>query len=48
MFPIMLYNLPSGLFIYWLINNIWQSVHQLIANRLAAKRSGGQSATAKA
>jgi YidC/Oxa1 family membrane protein insertase len=32
-FPIMLYTFPSGLFIYWLINNVWQSIHQLVANR---------------
>jgi len=45
MFPVMLYNFPSGLFIYWLINNVWQSVHQLIANRLIRKPTGGEAAT---
>jgi YidC/Oxa1 family membrane protein insertase len=48
MFPIMLYNFPSGLFIYWLINNVWQSVHQLIANRIIRKEPTGQAAAAKA
>jgi len=42
----MLYNLPSGLFIYWLINNVWQSAHQLIANRIIARPSEGQPAAA--
>jgi YidC/Oxa1 family membrane protein insertase len=46
MFPVMLYNLPSGLFIYWLINNVWQSVHQLIANRIIARPPEGQPAAA--
>jgi len=48
MFPVMLYNFPSGLFLYWLINNIWQSVHQLIANRSIAKPPQSGVATAKA
>lgn len=47
-FPILLYNFPSGLFIYWLINNVWQSIHQLIANRLVRKPPEGQAVTAKA
>jgi YidC/Oxa1 family membrane protein insertase len=48
MFPVMLYNFPSGLFIYWLINNVWQSVHQLIANRSVAKPPESGVAVAKA
>lgn len=47
LFPIMMYNFPSGLFVYWLINNVWQSIHQLIANRGAAKPSGAEPAAAK-
>jgi len=47
LFPVMLYNFPSGLFIYWLINNVWQSVHQLIANR-SVKPAGGEAAAARA
>ncbi len=46
MFPVMLYNFPSGLFIYWLINNVWQSAHQLIANRIIKKPPEGQAAPA--
>lgn len=47
-FPVLLYNFPSGLFIYWLINNVWQSTHQLIANRIVRKAPEGKAATAKA
>ena len=36
-FTFILYNLPSGLVLYWLVSNIWQSVHQLIANKLVKK-----------
>ncbi len=36
-FTFILYNLPSGLVLYWLVSNIWQSVHQLIANKLIKK-----------
>ncbi|KPL11194.1 hypothetical protein AMJ85_04255 [candidate division BRC1 bacterium SM23_51] len=47
-FPVLLYNFPSGLFIYWLINNVWQSTHQLIANRIVRKKPEGKAAAAKA
>jgi len=43
-FPVLLYNFPSGLFIYWLINNVWQTVHQLIANRGLRSPSGSEAA----
>ena len=36
-FTFILYNLPSGLVLYWLVSNIWQGVHQLIANKLVKK-----------
>lgn len=48
MFPVMLYTFPSGLFIYWLINNVWQTFHQLIANRIIARPPEGGAAVAKA
>lgn len=47
-FPFLLYNFPSGLFIYWLINNVWQSVHQLIAKRIVKKPTEDAAASAKA
>ena len=31
--PIMLYTLPSGLFIYWIVSNFWQFVHQIYAKK---------------
>jgi YidC/Oxa1 family membrane protein insertase len=48
MFPVLLYNFPSGLFIYWLINNVWQSVHQLIANRIVRKEPEAKAAAVEA
>lgn len=48
LFPVMLYNFPSGLFIYWLINNIWQTTHQMIISRGTAKPPAGGAAGAKA
>jgi YidC/Oxa1 family membrane protein insertase len=48
MFPVMFYNLPSGLFLYWLINNVWQTTHQIITNRSIAKPPESGAAVAKA
>jgi YidC/Oxa1 family membrane protein insertase len=31
---VILYNLPAGLVLYWLLSNIWQTVHQLLANEI--------------
>jgi YidC/Oxa1 family membrane protein insertase len=36
-FTFILYNLPSGLVLYWLVSNMWQTAHQLIANKLIKK-----------
>ena len=31
--PFMLYNLPSGLFVYWIVSNFWQFAHQIYAKK---------------
>jgi len=36
-FTFILYSFPSGLTLYWLIQNIWQFAHQLITNKLIKK-----------
>lgn len=47
MFPVLLYNFPSGLFLYWLINNVWQSTHQIITKRGLSKSPEKQATTTK-
>ncbi|MBN1515596.1 membrane protein insertase YidC [Candidatus Sumerlaeota bacterium] len=32
-FPVLLYTMPSGLMLYWLVSNIWQFGHQIYAKR---------------
>ena len=34
---VILYNFSSGLILYWLVSNVWQSAHQIIAKRMIAK-----------
>ncbi len=36
-FIFILYSFPSGLILYWFIQNIWQFTHQLITNKLIKK-----------
>lgn len=38
MFFFVLYNAPSGLFIYWIISNIFQMGQQIIINKMMAKK----------
>ncbi|GAB4320319.1 MAG: hypothetical protein Kow0059_14610 [Candidatus Sumerlaeia bacterium] len=33
-FTVLLYNLPSGLVLYWTVSNVFQIFHQLITNRI--------------
>lgn len=42
-FTFILYNLPSGLVLYWLVSNLWQTAHQLVANKLIKKEQAGAS-----
>ncbi len=34
---VMLYNLSSGLFLYWITGNIWQAIHQYVTTRILKK-----------
>lgn len=36
-FMFILYSFPSGLILYWFIQNLWQFIHQLITNKLIKK-----------
>ena len=38
MLPVMCYSFPSGLFIYWLTSNVWQSGHQIWAKKIVHKK----------
>lgn len=40
-FTFIMYSFPSGLILYWFVQNLWQFAHQTIMNKLIRKDKGG-------